>query len=127
MKKGISRNPAKASRKEEGIARFDLLQEQDDPTKFILVEDRVLAQVHLPAWPFVPEHLRSMLTGMSAKIDDIGNTRFADASITIPLLRPVLMVVLVTTIISVLCPIVSACPARYCVTAMAPLSIAVRI
>ena len=30
---------AKASRKEEGIARFDLLQEQDDPTKFILVEE----------------------------------------------------------------------------------------
>jgi hypothetical protein len=39
--------------------------------KFLLVEGRVLARVHLPAWPFVPEHLRSMLTGMSAKIDEI--------------------------------------------------------
>ena len=39
--------------------------------KFILVEDRVLAQVHLPAWPFVPEHLRTMLTGMSQRIDEI--------------------------------------------------------
>jgi hypothetical protein len=39
--------------------------------KFTLVADRVMARIHLPAWPFVPEHLRSMLTGMSAKIDDI--------------------------------------------------------
>ncbi|HLN78100.1 MAG TPA: hypothetical protein VK204_13710 [Nocardioidaceae bacterium] len=39
--------------------------------KFLLVEDRVMARVHLPAWPFVPEHLRSMLTGMSAQLDQI--------------------------------------------------------
>jgi hypothetical protein len=39
--------------------------------KFLLVDGRVLARVHLPAWPFVPEHLRSMLTGMSAKIDEL--------------------------------------------------------
>ena len=39
--------------------------------KFILVDDRVLAQVHLPAWPFVPEHLRSMLSGMSQRIDEL--------------------------------------------------------
>lgn len=39
--------------------------------KFLLVEDRVMARVHLPAWPFVPEHLRSMLTGMSAQLDEI--------------------------------------------------------
>jgi hypothetical protein len=39
--------------------------------KFTLVADRVMARIHLPAWPFVPEHLRSMLTGMSAKLDDI--------------------------------------------------------
>jgi hypothetical protein len=39
--------------------------------KFVLVEDRVVAQVHLPAWPFVPEHLRTMLTGMSQRIDEI--------------------------------------------------------
>ena len=29
---------AQASRKEPGIARFDLLQQSDDPTRFILVE-----------------------------------------------------------------------------------------
>jgi autoinducer 2-degrading protein len=29
---------AQASRKEPGIARFDLLQQSDDPTKFVLVE-----------------------------------------------------------------------------------------
>lgn len=29
---------AKASVKEPGIARFDVIQQQDDPTKFILVE-----------------------------------------------------------------------------------------
>ncbi len=29
---------AKASRKEPGIARFDLLQQSDDPTRFILIE-----------------------------------------------------------------------------------------
>ena len=56
--------------------------------KFLLVEDRVMARVHLPAWPFVPEHLRSMLTGMSAKLDEIdedlvariGGTRAFEAS-----------------------------------------------
>ena len=29
---------AQASRKEPGIARFDLLQQNDDPTRFLLVE-----------------------------------------------------------------------------------------
>jgi quinol monooxygenase YgiN len=29
---------AKASRLEPGIARFDVLQQQDDPTRFVLVE-----------------------------------------------------------------------------------------
>jgi len=29
---------AQESRKEPGIARFDLLQQQDDPTRFVLVE-----------------------------------------------------------------------------------------
>src|SRR5687768_12483768 len=29
---------AQASRKEAGIARFDLLQQNDDPTRFLLVE-----------------------------------------------------------------------------------------
>ncbi len=29
---------AKASRKESGIARFDVLQRSDDPTRFVLIE-----------------------------------------------------------------------------------------
>ena len=29
---------AQASRKESGIARFDILQQSDDPTRFVLVE-----------------------------------------------------------------------------------------
>jgi autoinducer 2-degrading protein len=29
---------ARASRKESGIARFDVLQQNDDPTRFLLVE-----------------------------------------------------------------------------------------
>ena len=29
---------ARASRKEPGIARFDIVQQQDDPTRFVLVE-----------------------------------------------------------------------------------------
>ena len=29
---------ARASRKESGIARFDVLQQSDDPTRFVLVE-----------------------------------------------------------------------------------------
>src|SRR5262249_18498918 len=38
---------ARASRKEPGIARFDLLQQSDDPTKFVLVE--VYRSVAAPA------------------------------------------------------------------------------
>ena len=30
---------ARNSRKEPGIARFDLIQQQDDPTRFVLVEE----------------------------------------------------------------------------------------
>ena len=37
FKKATTAN-ALASRKEAGIARFDLLQQSDDPTRFILVE-----------------------------------------------------------------------------------------
>lgn len=40
--------------------------------KFFLVEDRVVAQTLVAAWPFAAEHLRMMLTGMSAKLDQIG-------------------------------------------------------
>ena len=36
--KRISLANARASIKEPGIARFDVVQQQDDPTKFVLVE-----------------------------------------------------------------------------------------
>lgn len=39
--------------------------------KFTLVHDRVLARIYLPSWPFVPEHLRSMVTGMTEALDDL--------------------------------------------------------
>jgi autoinducer 2-degrading protein len=29
---------ARSSRREQGIARFDVIQQQDDPTRFVLVE-----------------------------------------------------------------------------------------
>ena len=36
--KAATRKNADASRQEPGIARFDLLQQRDDPTRFVLVE-----------------------------------------------------------------------------------------
>jgi quinol monooxygenase YgiN len=38
MFKSASADNARASVKEPGIARFELLQRQDDPTRFLLVE-----------------------------------------------------------------------------------------
>jgi hypothetical protein len=56
--------------------------------KFLLVDGCVLARVHLPAWPFVPEHLRSMLTGMSAKIDEIDEDLLARVGGRLPFASP---------------------------------------
>jgi hypothetical protein len=56
--------------------------------KFLLVERRVLARVHLPAWPFVPEHLRSMLTGMSSKIDELDEDLLARIGGRLPFAPP---------------------------------------
>ncbi|HSE70688.1 MAG TPA: hypothetical protein VLA97_08010 [Nocardioidaceae bacterium] len=39
--------------------------------KFLLIDRRVIAQVQLPAAPFAPEHLRTMLVAMSHKLDQI--------------------------------------------------------
>ncbi len=36
--KRVTQENARESRKEPGIARFDVLQQADDPTRFILVE-----------------------------------------------------------------------------------------
>lgn len=49
---------ARASRKEPGVARFDVVQQQDDPTRFVFVEvyrDAAAAAAHketahYPAW-----------------------------------------------------------------------------
>jgi len=38
MFKSASADNARASMKEPGIARFEVLQRQDDPTRFLLVE-----------------------------------------------------------------------------------------
>jgi hypothetical protein len=56
--------------------------------KFLLVDGRVLARVHLPAWPFVPEHLRSVLTGMSAKIDELDEDLLARVGGRLPFVPP---------------------------------------
>jgi hypothetical protein len=56
--------------------------------KFLLVDGRVLAHVHLPAWPFVPEHLRSMLTGMSAKLDELDEDLLARVGGRLPFSSP---------------------------------------
>lgn len=39
--------------------------------KFVLVEDRVMAHLWLPAYPFAPEHLRAMLAIMSQTVDAV--------------------------------------------------------
>lgn len=39
--------------------------------KFVVVEDRVMAYVFLPAWPFAPQHLRGTLASMAETIDEI--------------------------------------------------------
>jgi hypothetical protein len=36
--------------------------------KFVLVGDMVMAYLHLPAWPFAPEHLRGMLAIMTEAV-----------------------------------------------------------
>ena len=41
-----SEKNARASRQEPGIARFDVLQRRDDPTRFVLVEVYRDAQAH---------------------------------------------------------------------------------
>ena len=38
---------------------------------FHLSGDRIVALLQLPAWPFVPEHLRTMLASMSERLDDL--------------------------------------------------------
>lgn len=39
--------------------------------KFLVVEDRVMAYLYIPAWPFAPQHLRTMLALMSETVDEV--------------------------------------------------------
>ncbi|MGZ8940439.1 MAG: antibiotic biosynthesis monooxygenase [Limisphaerales bacterium] len=63
--KTATRTNAEASRKEAGIARFDLLQQKDDPTRFVLVEayrnaDAPAAHketAHYKTWRDTVEHM----------------------------------------------------------------------
>ena len=48
---------ARASSKEEGIARFDVMQQHDDPCKFILVE--VFKNEGAPAFHKETEHYKT--------------------------------------------------------------------
>jgi hypothetical protein len=69
-------------------AKFEVeILNRDRPfAKFVLVDDRIVAQVHVPAYPFVPEHLRqtlAMMCGLADEVDDdlavrVGGRRFLE-------------------------------------------------
>jgi hypothetical protein len=54
-------------------AKFEVavLNRERPFAKFVLFDDRIVAQVHLPAAPFAPEHLRQMLAMMCALADEV--------------------------------------------------------
>ncbi len=56
---------------ERAAFEVNVLNRDNRFLKFFLAGDRVVAQLHLPAWPFVPEHLRTMLGGMASRLDEI--------------------------------------------------------
>lgn len=56
---------------EQARLEVGLLNRDVDPLKFVVVDDNVMASVHLPAWPFVPEHLRSTLALVSETVDRV--------------------------------------------------------
>lgn len=78
FKKATLENAAK-SRQEPGVARFDVLQQQDDPTRFVLAEVYRTAEGHAQhrqtehynAWAakvanwFVEERTRKLYTNVS--------------------------------------------------------------
>ena len=56
-------------------AKFEVaVLNRDRPfAKFVQIDDRIVAQVHVPAYPFVPEHLRqtlAMMCGLADEVDD---------------------------------------------------------
>lgn len=54
-------------------AKFEVeVLNRDRPfAKFVLLDDRIVAQVHVPASPFAPEHLRQTLAMMCALADEV--------------------------------------------------------
>jgi hypothetical protein len=54
-------------------AKFEVevLNRERPFAKFVLVGDRIVAQVHVPAVPFVPEHLRQTLSMMCELADEV--------------------------------------------------------
>ncbi len=54
---------------DRGAFEVAVLNRDETFLKFVLVEDSVMAYIHLPAYPFAPEHLRAMLTVMSGSVD----------------------------------------------------------
>ena len=61
----------KISDLERAKFEVEVLNRERPFAKFVLVDDRIVAQVHLPAAPFVPEHLRQMLAMMCALADEV--------------------------------------------------------
>jgi len=54
-------------------AKFEVavLNREQPFAKFVLLDDRIVAQVHLPAAPFAPQHLRQMLAMMCELVDEV--------------------------------------------------------
>jgi len=54
-------------------AKFEVavLNRERPFAKFVLLDDRIVAQVHLPAAPFAPEHLRQTLAMMCELADEV--------------------------------------------------------
>lgn len=57
--------------RERAAFEVNVLNRDVEFLTFHLSGDRIVARLQLPAWPFVPEHLRTMLAGMSSKLDDL--------------------------------------------------------
>ncbi len=69
---------ARASRKEPGVARFDVVQQQDDPTRFVFVEvyrDAAAAAAHKETkhYPIWRDAVAPMMAGprQSVKFDNV--------------------------------------------------------
>lgn len=72
--------------RERAVFELAVLNRDHKQVKFDLVDDGVLAHVQVPAWPFAPQHLRSLLAMMTQTADEVdadlavrlGGRRFLD-------------------------------------------------